>query len=78
MREILRTNDPVIVSYAMALLGGLGAEAIVADEYMAALEGSIGAWPRRILVDGDAMAAARRVLTDAGLGAWLVTDEDQS
>lgn len=75
MREILRTNDPVVVSYATALLGGLGVGAIVTDEYMSALEGSIGAWPRRILVEDDAQDAARRILTEAGLGAWLVSAE---
>lgn len=77
MREILKTNDPVVVSYATALLGGMGIEAIVADEYMSALEGSIGAWPRRILVEEEDSVRARRILTDAGLAAWLVADEDR-
>lgn len=75
MHEILRTNDPVVVSYATALLQGMGIEAIVADEYMSALEGSIGVWPRRVLVEDEARTAARRLLTDAGLGAWLVAEE---
>lgn len=74
MREILKTNDPVVVSYATALLGGMGYAHVVADEYMSALEGSIGAWPRRIFVDEDVQAAARRMLSDAGLGDWLVAD----
>ena len=69
MREVLRTNDPVLLSYATALLGGLGLQSVVADEYMAGL--SIGAWPRRILVEDDDHARARRILTDAGLSAWL-------
>lgn len=73
MREILRTNDPVLLSYATALLGGLGLNSVVADEYMAGL--SIGAWPRRILVDDDDQARARRILADAGLSAWLVAPD---
>jgi hypothetical protein len=74
MREILRTNDPVVLSYATALLGGMGLATAVADEYMSALEGSIGVWPRRILVDADVEMRARRILTDAGLGVWLVPE----
>jgi hypothetical protein len=41
---------------------------------MSVMEGSIGAFPRRLLVDASDAAAARRALREAGLQAWLVDD----
>jgi Putative prokaryotic signal transducing protein len=35
------------------------------------LEGSIGIFPRRILVEEDELPAARRLLTEAGFGGEL-------
>lgn len=71
MREVIRTNDAVLVSLAEAVLRDAGIECHVADRHMSIVEGSIGAFPRRILVVEDDEALARRVLTDAGLGAEL-------
>jgi hypothetical protein len=42
---------------------------------MSVLEGSIGILPRRILVRESHIAAARRLLTDAGLGHELRPDK---
>jgi hypothetical protein len=41
---------------------------------MSVLEGSIGIFPRRILVDEDEFDAARRLLEEAGLAAELRRD----
>jgi hypothetical protein len=71
MTEILRTNDLVLISAVEALLTGAKIHYMVADRNMSALEGSIGALPRRILVPADALDKARRLLTDAGLGHAL-------
>jgi hypothetical protein len=71
MIEILRTNDAVALSLAEALLGQAGIECFVADRHMSALEGSIGAFQRRLLVDRETETKARRVLTEGGLGAYL-------
>ena len=71
MIELLRTNDAVALSLAEALLEGAGVECFVADRHMSALEGSIGAFQRRLLVDRDVEAKARRILTEGGLGAYL-------
>lgn len=71
MIEILRANDPVLISAVEALLNGAGLSVFVADSHMSALEGSIGAFPRRILVATDEEAQARRLLTEAGLGGEL-------
>jgi hypothetical protein len=46
----------------------------VVDQNISVLEGSIGAFPRRILVGADELDAARRLLTDAGLAHELRGD----
>ena len=74
MRELVRTNDPVLVSAIEALLDGAGIEHLVLDRNMSVLEGSIGILPRRILVPDDRFAQARRLLQDAGLGHELPPD----
>jgi hypothetical protein len=47
---------------------------LVADNHISVLEGSIGAFPRRLLVPEDWAAQARRLLVDAGLAAELRDD----
>ena len=74
MRELVRTNDPVLVNAIEALLDGAGIEHLVLDRNMSVLEGSIGILPRRILVPDDKLAQARRLLQDAGLGHELPRD----
>ena len=74
LREIVRTNDAVLVSAIEALLRGAQIEHLILDQNMSVLEGSLGVLPRRIMVGEDDVAAARRVLTDAGLGHELRPD----
>ena len=50
MEEVFRTNDLVKLSYVQHLLSEAGIAFALADQYMSAVEGSIGAFPRRILV----------------------------
>jgi hypothetical protein len=71
MEEIVRTNDPVVVATVEALLAGAGIDCLVADRHMSVLEGSIGVFARRVLVVDDDGPRARRLLTEAGLGAEL-------
>jgi hypothetical protein len=75
MRELIRTNDMVLVSAVGALLDGAEIHHMVVDQNMSVLEGSIGILARRILVDESDMAQARRVLTDAGLAHELRPDD---
>ena len=72
MREVLRSNDAVLIGFAQSLLRDRGIGCFVADQYISVVEGSIGAFPRRLLV-GEADLAAARV-DEAGLGQWLVGD----
>ena len=75
MREIMRTNDVVLVSAVGALLDGANIHHLVLDQNMSIIEGSLGIIPRRILVHEDDAVLARQVLTDAGLAYELRTAE---
>ena len=65
MRELLRSNDLVRLSFIEALLKDDGIAAVVLDGHTAAIEGSIGALPRRLMVAEEDFAQARRRLVDA-------------
>ena len=71
MRELVRTNDMVLVSAIGALLDGANIHHLVLDQNMSVLEGSLGMLPRRILVAEDESARARKIMQDAGLGHEL-------
>ena len=71
MRELVRTNNVVLISAIEALLKGAAIAHMVVDQNMSVMEGSIGIFPRRILVDEDQIDAARRLLEDAGLAKEL-------
>ena len=75
MRELVRTNDIVLVSAIGALLDGANIDHLIADQNMSILEGSLGILPRRILVREEDVKAARQVLADAGLSHELRPDE---
>jgi hypothetical protein len=60
MREIVRTNDAVLVSAVVALLDSAGIHNLVLDQNMSVLEGSLGVLPRRILVSAGCELTARQ------------------
>jgi hypothetical protein len=68
VKELLRTNDAVLITAIEALLKGAGIECMVADQHMSVLEGSLGVLPRRVLVTDEEADKAKRLLTEAGLG----------
>jgi len=74
VRELLRTNDAVLISAIEALLKGAHIDHMVVDQNISVLEGSIGIFPRRILVDEDEFDAARALLEDAGFANELRRD----
>jgi hypothetical protein len=76
MRNLTRTNDPVLVSYITAVLKDAGIEATVLDTNMSVLEGSVGVLPRRIAVADDAYDKACEALRGADLGQWIDTDDE--
>lgn len=65
MIELVRTNDVVHLSWCQAVLKGEGIDSVVVDLHTSAIEGSIGAIPRRLLVAEEQEARARRLLEDA-------------
>ncbi|MBU2581940.1 MAG: DUF2007 domain-containing protein [Alphaproteobacteria bacterium] len=77
MRELMRTNDPVLLNFVENLLGESGIGAIVLDANMSVLEGSLGMLPRRLMVADDHANDARRILREADLGQWLIDDNSR-
>ncbi|WP_137390044.1 DUF2007 domain-containing protein [Rhodoligotrophos defluvii] len=67
MREVLKSNDMVALSYATALLRDAGITHVIFDANMSVVEGSLGILPRRLMVDDDEADAAVALLADAGL-----------
>ena len=75
MRELVRTNDIVLVSAVGALLDGANIHHLVLDQNMSIMEGSAGVLPRRIVVHEEDNREARQLLADAGLAHELRADE---
>ncbi|WP_430511872.1 DUF2007 domain-containing protein [Pannonibacter phragmitetus] len=75
MEELLKTNDLVLISVVASMFDEAGIAHFVADANMSILEGSLAMIPRRILVPSDQIAAARRLMREAGLGHELTPEE---
>ena len=71
MVELLRSNDVILIGFVESLLEGASIPVLVADRHISALEGSIGAFPHRVLVPADWLGRARRLMVEAGLAAEL-------
>jgi hypothetical protein len=71
MAELLRTTDIVLLSYVNSLLSDAGIPSMVADVHMSVAEGSIGIFPRRVLVALEDLCESAAILTEAGLGEHL-------
>lgn len=67
MKTLVKSNNAVLIGFVRSLLNDAGIDHVLLDTNMSVLEGSIGILPQRIVVDEDDLAAARRVLDDAGL-----------
>ncbi|MDP7540415.1 MAG: DUF2007 domain-containing protein [Alphaproteobacteria bacterium] len=65
MKELLRTNDMIRLSWLSALLKDAGIDAIVLDGHASVVEGSVNAIQRRIMVLDDHWQEASQVLEDA-------------
>jgi len=71
LRELVRTNNMVLVCSLQALLDAAAIPYMLLDQNMSVLEGSIGILPRRLLVAEDDADDARRILEEAGFGSEL-------
>jgi hypothetical protein len=67
MIELIRSNDPVVVSFVVSVLRDAEIEHSVADGHMSVIDGSIGAVTNRIMVATDRYDEAVRLLSDAGV-----------
>jgi hypothetical protein len=74
VRELVRTNDTVLISAIEALLRGADIPHMVLDQNMSVLDGSLGVLPRRVMVAVERVAAARKLMQEAGLGHELRPD----
>ncbi len=77
MAELLCTTDIVLLSYVNSLLSDAGIPALVADVHVSSVEGSIGAFPRRVLIAAEDWNESAAILTEAGLGAQLAASPDR-
>ena len=66
MEVLLRSNNLIRLHFLVCLLRDAGIEADILDTQMSAMEGSIGAIPRRLVVEAEFASRARRVLAEAG------------
>jgi hypothetical protein len=64
--ELIKTSNPVRISFLQAVLEGAGVATFVADAGAASLWGST--IPARLMVDEADLARARRLIADAEAG----------
>jgi putative signal transducing protein len=69
MKELLRTNDLVRLSWVQALLSDAGIECLVLDRHTSLVEGSIGAIQRRLMVDDRDLRRAQVLVAEAEPGS---------
>ena len=67
MKDLIRTNNPALISFVEALLKELDVTYFIADQSISSAEGSIGMFPKRILVAPEHFDKARQLMIDVGL-----------
>jgi hypothetical protein len=65
MKDILRTTDPVLLSFAESMLRAAGIPVAVFDTHTSAVEGSISAIPRRLMVADEDVSRAQAIIDAA-------------
>ena len=71
MVELFRTNNLITLSYAQSVLAEGGLASFVLDGHTSAIEGSLGALPRRLMVAEADLTRAKQLLSEAGLDKEL-------
>ncbi len=74
MKELLRTTNIVLLSYVNSLLNDACLSVLIADVHVSSVEGSIGAFPRRVLVAAEDWDESVSILTAAGLADHLIAE----
>ncbi|MBK8158609.1 MAG: DUF2007 domain-containing protein [Rhodospirillaceae bacterium] len=65
MRELVRSGDPVRLSFLTALLADAGIESLILDTHSSVMQGSLGILPQRLMVADEDLAQALAVLIEA-------------
>lgn len=65
MKELVRTNNLVLISWLRALLSDSNIECVVLDAHTSVLEGSAGAIPRRIMVIDEDFEMAKKLFDES-------------
>ena len=66
MRVLVSSNNPIRLGFLQALLRDAGIETVLLDQHISAVEGGIGAFPRRLAVRDEDAAEAKLILREAG------------
>ena len=74
MIEVMRTTNPVDISYIEALLKDAGIYVAIFDSNISIVEGSIGMFPKRVMISEDDSAAVRDLLRGSGLESALLPE----
>ena len=68
MKELLRSNDAVKLSFLTALLSDSRIDSVILDTHASIMEGSLGILPRRLMVLDEDYDRALRLLEEAEIG----------
>ena len=66
MHILVKSTDTIRLGFLQALLSDAGIESVLLDQHISAVEGGIGAFPRRLAVRDEDAAEAQRILREAG------------
>ena len=75
METLIKSNDLILIGYVESLLRGADISHVVLDTNMSVLEGSVGAIPRRVVVNAHDINRARVILHDVGLAHEFANDK---
>ena len=65
MRAVLKSTDPVVISYASDVLSQEGIESVIFDAHASVMDGSMGFLPRRLMVLDEDFVRAEALLREA-------------
>jgi len=65
LKELIRSNDPVRLSFLTALLADSGMGALILDTHSSIMQGSIDILEQRLMVTDDDLDRARALLIEA-------------